>query len=325
MKGLNQQFNRIMLAMVVLVAAPTFAGTGKAVSESKAVSANERIELEVMRGEVEIKVGSGNQFKINGTLDEEAEGYEFKSSGGVTRFVVKMPRRLFNNGYSEDDNKGSKLVVEVPQSAVLNFEGVSTNVNASGVKGGADITTVNGTINASQLAGNVSLQTVNGNIASNDLQGHLKLSTVNGEIKDQSKAASLEMESVNGELHSVSTAKEVEVSTVNGEVDLSLNGSERVEFSTVNGQIDIKLAGSKAPRISGSSVSGSLTLTMPDIESARISIEASAGGDIDNKLTQDKVVDAKYGPMSSLDTTLGGGDGRIEIETVSGEVVLKRK
>lgn len=325
MKALNQQFNRIVLAMMVLVAGPAIAGTGKAVSESKAVAANERIELEVMRGDVEIKIGSGNQFKISGTLDEEAEGYEFHSANGVTRFEVKMPRRLFNRSYNDDDNRGSKLTVEVPKGALLNFEGVSTNVNANGVQGGSDITTVNGSITASQLAGTVSLQTVNGSIASTDLQGHLKLATVNGDIKDQSSASTLEMESVNGELHSVSTAKEVEVSTVNGEVDLSLNGSERVEFSTVNGEIDIKLAGSKAPRISGSSVSGTLTLTMPDIESARINVEASAGGDINNKLTEDKVVDAKYGPMSSLNTTLGAGDGRIEIETVSGEVVLKRK
>lgn len=324
MKGLNQQFNRIVMAMFVLVAAPTLAASGKAVNESKAVAANERIELEVMRGDVEIKVASGNQFTISGTLDEKAEGYEFNSAGGVTRFEVKMPRRLFNNGYN-DDGGGSKLIVEVPKGAVVNFEGVSSNVKASGVQGGADLTTVNGTIFARQLAGNVSLQTVNGSIESQDLQGHLKLATVNGEIKDSSQASSLEMESVNGEMHSVSTAKEVEVSTVNGEVDLTLNGSERLEFSTVNGEIDIKLAGSKSPRISGSSVSGALILTLPDLESARISVEASAGGDIDNTLTQDKVTKAKYGPMRSLETTLGKGDGRIELETVSGEVVLKRK
>lgn len=322
MDRLSMRLNTLVATLMVLMAAPAFAD-GKAVSESKKVSANERIELEVMRGDVDITVTSKEQFSIKGTLDEEAEGYEFTSTGGVTRFEVKMPRRLYNNGYSED-KRGSRLTVEVPQGARLSFEGVSTSVKAKGVQGGADITTVNGSIDASELAGKVSLQTVNGNIESRNIQGHLKLATVNGEIKDQSAGASLEMESVNGELQSVSSAKDVEVSTVNGEVNLALTGSERVEFSTVNGQIDISLKGSKAPRISGSSVSGALVLTLPDLDSARISVEASAGGDIENKLTNDKVEEAKYGPMRNLDTTLGDGDGRIELETVSGEVVLKR-
>lgn len=323
MEPLSIRVNTLVATMLVLLAAPVLAD-GKAVSESKKVSANERIELEVMRGDVDIKVTTTEQISIKGTLDEEAEGYEFTSNGGVTRFEVKMPRRLFNNGYS-DDKRGSRLTVEVPKGVHLSFEGVSTSVKAAGVQGGSDITTVNGSIEASELAGKVSLQTVNGNIESRAISGHLKLATVNGEIKDQSAGASLEMESVNGQLHSVSSAKEVEVSTVNGEVNLALTGSERLEFSTVNGQIDIRLSGTTAPRISGSSVSGALVLTLPDVDSARISVEASAGGDISNKLTDDKVEDAKYGPMRNLDTTLGNGDGRIELETVSGEVVLKRK
>lgn len=297
---------------------------GQAIDESRDVSKSQHISLEVMRGEVNIQAVAKNQFKVVGTLDEQAEGYELTSSGNNTTFKVKMPKRLFGGSWGDGNKEGSKLTIEVPTGAHVEFTGVNANVQANGIQGGTELTTVNGRIVAEQLAGQVHLETVNGEITSKANQGHLKLESVNGQIHDESTGESLEISTVNGEVKSSSQAKELEVSTVNGEVNLNLNGSERVEFSTVNGELTLTLAGTKAPRISGSSVSGEMNLTLPEVDSVRVSVEAAAGGGITNQLTQDPVHKAKYGPSRSLEFVLGSGEGRIELETVSGDITLKR-
>jgi DUF4097 and DUF4098 domain-containing protein YvlB len=57
--------------------------------------------------------------------------------------------------------------------------------------------------------------------------------------------------------------------------------------------------------------------------SVRINVDAHAGGRINNELSTDKVEKQKYGPASSLNFTAGEGDGRINIDTVSGRITLK--
>ena len=292
------------------------------ISEIRDVSPDENIRIEVMRGDVIILGVKNSRFYVEGELDEKAEGFELKSSGGTTRFKVDMPRRV-NSGWGSSD-EGSVLKFHIPEGANVEFEGVNTDVRITGIEGGSEITTVNGEIEARTLAGPVSLETVNGRIDSRRNQGYLSLSTVNGSIYDESEADSLEMESVNGSVSSTSSSRDIEVSTVNGRARLNLSGTERLEFSTVNGTIEVTLSDSEAPNIEGSTVSGSVELTLPDITGARVSLESAAGGRINNSLTSDPVMKAKYGPMRHLEFVMGNGKGRIELQTVSGDLSLKR-
>ena len=292
------------------------------IDESRDISPDETIQIEVMRGSVIILGVKNSRFHVKGLLDEKAGGYELKSSGGTTRFKVDMPRRV-NSGWGSSD-EGSVLEFQIPEGAEVEFEGVNTDVRITGIEGGTEITTVNGEIEARKLAGPVSLETVNGRIDSRSNTGYLSLSTVNGKITDQSDAHSLEMESVNGTISTESSSRDIEVSTVNGRATLNLNGTERLEFSTVNGEINVALRGSETPNIEGSTVSGSVSLTLPDITGARVSLESAAGGSIDNSLTDDPVIKAKYGPMRHLEFVMGDGAGRIELQTVSGDLSLKR-
>lgn len=292
------------------------------ISETRDISPDEIIQIEVMRGEVIILGVNNNRFHVEGQLDEKAEGFELKSSGGTTRFKVDMPRRV-NSGWGSSD-EGSVLEFQVPEGANVEFEGVNANVRITGIEGGSEITTVNGNIEARRLAGPVSLETVNGRIDSRRNTGYLTLSTVNGRIMDESESDSLEMESVNGSVSSTSSSRDIEVSTVNGRASLNLSGTERLEFSTVNGTIEVTLSDSETPNIEGSTVSGSVELTLPDIKGARVSLESAAGGSIDNGLTSDPVMKAKYGPMRHLEFVMGNGKGRIELQTVSGDLTLNR-
>ncbi len=313
---------KLTVLMLALLQAPAWAA-GEAIDQSRNVSASEKIEIENMRGEVRIVAVKANTFSVKGTLDEKAEGYELTSENGVTRFAVKMPRSLYN-GWNSDKQEGSDLTIEVPVGSELKFSGVNANVSASGIEGGARLTTVNGKVDAEKLKGDIALETVNGEISSRDNSGRIQITTVNGQINDKGSAGSLELESVNGEISSESRATEVELEVVNGEGRLDLTGTERLEFSSVNGEIRAAIKNSKKPRISASSVSGASRVTLDADVSARFDLEASAGGDIDNGLTADKATRAKYVPRRHLEFRTGSGDGNVEISTVSGEIELKK-
>lgn len=298
------------------------ADTRQVVNESRAVAANEKIYLEVMSGEVTIKAGTDNQFTVSGKLDEKATGFTLDSKDGFTRFEMTMPRQVNYNW--KDKANTAELTFEVPAGADVEFKGVNGNVTVSGISGGSQISTVNGRVSGQNLANQVQLQTVNGDIISKDNSGRVELGSVNGEISDTGSSGRLDYNVVNGKITARSSAEEVSLSTVNGRATLVLTGTSRVKLSTVNGEVDATLSQSASPRISGSSVSGDLHLKLDSNINARVDITASAGGDIDNKLSSDKASKAKYGPASSLRFSLGSGDGSIDLSTVSGDILLDK-
>ncbi|WP_231916743.1 DUF4097 family beta strand repeat-containing protein [Rheinheimera sp. SA_1] len=317
--------NRIALLLISAICLAQPALAAEQINEQRDVRANEKIYIENMRGNVEIKAVSKNVFSVKGKLDEKAEGFELISKDGFTRFEVKMPQSTYSNWHDSNDKEGSMLQIEVPVGSQIEFSGVNANVTASGVEGGSKLTTVNGTIVGKQLKNDISLETVNGEIDSIDNSGRIKLNTVNGEIDDQGSSGRLSAESVNGEIKLQSKATEIDVSVVNGEADLKLEGTERLDFSAVNGEITADLKGSLTPRINTSTVSGSAKLKLEPKLSARFKLEASAGGDIDNKLTSQKADKAKYGPRRSLEFSTGSGDGSIDMSTVSGDLTVEAR
>lgn len=293
----------------------------EAIDETRGVSANERIDIEVARGEVRIRPGTDAVFRVRGTLDEEAEGYVLESGNGYTRFEVEMPRR-FGSRLFGDNDEGSRLEIEVPVNAVLTFVGVNVDVDVAGIYGSSTLSTVNGNIAVSDLRSFVTLNTVNGRIRSQGLDGRVEISTVNGEIDDTDSRGRLTLSSVNGEIASDSQATELAVSTVNGEGSVNLTGTAVLEMSTVNGDLVVRLSGNASPRVDGSTVSGDLTLFLPADLDASFDLEANAGGDIHNRLTDAKPSGDRYGPRERLNFTLGAGTGSIEFSTISGDITI---
>ncbi|EGM77915.1 hypothetical protein Rhein_2000 [Rheinheimera sp. A13L] len=302
-----------------------FLWAAESVNENLQVANNEKIFIENMRGEVEIIATAENRFKVSGTLDEKADGYSMESKNGFTSFKVKMPNMRNYGGWDWDDkdNQGSRLKIEVPLGAELEFQGVNSSVRVSGVQGSTKISTVNGSVYGEKLQKFIQLETVNGEVTSVNNNGRITLSTVNGEIEDSGSQGRLSIDAVNGSIDSKSSASEVSVSVVNGEADLELTNVQQLEMSSVNGSLDAELKGSLTPRIEVSTVSGDAKLKLDKGINAKFNLVANAGGSIKNELTSQKAEKAKYGPRRSLEFSTGKGEGRVEMSTVSGSLKLQ--
>lgn len=316
--GLTALISTALLSISLL----TWADSREVVNESHNVSANEKIYIEVMSGEIIIKAVKASKFAVNGKLDGKATGYLLDTKDGFSRFEMTMPRQV--NYTKEDKDNMAELNFEVPVGSHIEFTGVNGNVKVSGIHGSSEITTVNGMIMADDLRTTVKLRTVNGQIKVNGANGHIELNSVNGEIDDKNSSGRLHYEVVNGQINAISSAEEVNISTVNGDAELTLNGTRTLKLSTVNGEVEAALRGVTNPQITGSSVSGDIALKLESSASVRVEIKASAGGSVDNKLSNDKATKAKYGPARSLQFTLGSGEGSVELTTVSGDIKLEK-
>ncbi|RUO28854.1 hypothetical protein CWE12_11130 [Aliidiomarina sedimenti] len=309
----------VALASIMLLLS-SVSMAAEVINESREVSANERIYIKNMRGEVEIIAHDQATFEVRGELDSLAEGYSLESDDGFTSFEVRMPQQV----QADSRQSGSRLTIRVPVQADVRFEGVNANVRARGIEGASSLSTVNGAVHGENLSSQVSLKTVNGNIRSENNQGRIELGTVNGGIEDTNSSGRVAYQTVNGNIEVQSQAEEVSVSTVSGRLRLDLSDATAIDVNTVSGGAEVTL-GASSPRLQAQSVSGRLIFNLPATADARFSVNTSAGGQINNHLSDDQAERATYGPARNLRFSLGDGQGRVDVRSVSGTIEFRTR
>jgi len=301
---------------------PLMAMAGQTINEQIDVPVNKRIFIENQRGDVRIEGWDKPQLKIEGELDDKAEGYRLEVEGSRVEFIVKMPRNL--RGWNNGD--GSRLTIYMPKSSELEFAGVNVTVSAKELEAGAEIDTVNGDITVQKISGNMSFETVNGDVNAHDLNGDIRFETVNGEINDKNSQGALRFIAVNGDIKSKTKAQDVRLENVNGDIDFAFDAIKKLRINTVNGEAEVHINKLLADaNIRFESVSGDAEFYFPADVSAKFEIEAHANGKIVNELSDDRATKAKYGPSSDLEFSINGGDADIEMDTISGRIELRKQ
>jgi DUF4097 and DUF4098 domain-containing protein YvlB len=301
----------------------TGAIAGDKIDEVLDVSATGQVSIENMRGDVKIMGWDKSQVSVSGELDDKAIGYTFETENDFTVFKVKMPKNLRGRAWRQSD--GSDLTIYVPRDSNLSFESVNGNVSVNEITGGSNVHTVNGDITAGDLSKRIRLETVNGDIKASKLDGKIKLATVNGKVIDHDSTGKVTYTTVNGEIDSRTQAVRVYVENVNGEIDLDLKTTDELDVSTVNGDVDASLTLSNDGSVSVTTVGGSARLRLAGTVGGQFRLSSHAGGRITNNLTDDEVKKQKYGPGQSLKFSMAGGNARVEMTSVSGNLTLDKK
>ena len=307
-----------VLALVMTISLPLVAG--EKVNEILQVKDDIDVEIEHTNGKVDIQGWDKSEVSVEGELDEKAEEFIFEERNGRILIKVKMPK---NSGKWSSKGPGDDLVIRVPVKSHVSYGGVNADAEISKLERGLDASTVNGSIEAENILGRIGLQSVNGKIEAQDLSGDIRLETVNGKIRDRnSSGKELNLNSVNGNIESQSTINDITVETVNGWVELVLGDVDSLEMVTVNGELDVSLSLLERGEIEGSSVSGGINLEVQKDVSATFEVNGHAGGNIVNRISDDRVQKAKYGPSRKLEFAVNGGKAKVDLSTVSGRIVL---
>ncbi|TRX53424.1 DUF4097 family beta strand repeat-containing protein [Thalassomonas sp. M1454] len=309
------------ITLSVFILACSFSLQAKQVNESLEVKENVRVKIENLRGKVAIIGTDSLAVKVSGVLDYKATDFVFKKEGNSVIIQVQMPQNM-NHSFWDNDGQETDLKIHVPQSARLNFKGVSSDASIENVNNEINVRTVSGDIDAKDLSSRIELDTVSGDIKSQRLAGRITLNTVSGDIKDSASQGRINYQAVSGDIEANSTANEVYASVISGNMDITLAQVIDAELTSISGDIDANLELSDQGLLKMSSVSGDIDVFLQKEVNASVRVHSQAGGKIFNKLNNDKVKKAKHGPSSHLDTTVGDGSASIKASTVSGRVGL---
>ncbi|OUR63316.1 hypothetical protein A9Q74_01135 [Colwellia sp. 39_35_sub15_T18] len=290
---------------------------GEQVNETLMVKEATTVAIENVSGKVNIIGWNKASVHVEGELDDKAEKLVFEQVGSTINISVELP----NHGHW--NSVGSQLTIRMPASLRVNFEGVSSNVELNNLTHSVIVKTVSGDINAENLSQNIELSSVSGNIKSKALQGKINLSVVSGYIDDEGSTGRLQLQSVSGEIEAKTMANEIFINNISGNTELELAQIDELKLSTVSGDSDVSLFLQANGVVKASSVSGTVSLDFQQNIEADFRLKANAGGDLVNKLTEQKAQEAKYGPSSKLYFQTGNANGSVRVSTVSGDVIVK--
>ena len=286
-----------ILALACVAAFPALAATP--IDQSRPLDPRGRVEIDNLKGRVEVRAWDRSEVKITGSLGAGVEKFLVDGDKGALRIEVKYPNRS-NNA------EPTVLIVQVPLQAELEVSTVSADIAVHGVAPRElSLESVSGDIVANGAPRRASVESVSGDVALTFNSGDVEANAVSGDLV------------LNGRLNG-----EVSVETVSGNLRVDSRGERlrRLSASTVSGDVELKLALAPNGEVSMESVSGDLTLVAPRDLSAQVSGESFSG---DLSAPGAQIEREEFGPGSSFHARYGAGKGEVRIETFSGDATLR--
>lgn len=340
---------RVLLA---LSATPLIAG-----AQERFTLAGERTVVFDLAGNVSIVAGTGSSVVVEVTRGGGDAG-ELRVETGAYQSAQSL--RVIYPGdqivYSRDRNQGnyrSEMWVRDDGSFGGNSHGdrgrkVTIRSSGNGVEAWADLritvpagkrVSVNigvGRIDATNVNGNLNLDTSSGDVSAEGITGNLSIDTGSGDVRVTTVSGDLSVDTGSGNVvYSNATGTSINVDTGSGDVtgttmkstDLSVDtGSGNIELhgvsattlslDTGSGDVEVDLL-TDTDDINVDTGSGNVTIGVPANFGSAIDIETSSG-DVDSDLA----IQVTRRSEDRLVGRIGDGQGRLHVETGSGNVTL---
>jgi DUF4097 and DUF4098 domain-containing protein YvlB len=285
-----------VMAVALLLAPPT--GGGERVDARRAAAADAVVEIDGAGGRLRIVGWDKAEVWVTGTLGAGAEGLDL--AGSARRINVDV------DTWGHPDSVKSDLEIHVPAGARVEVSAMSADITVTGVSGAVAADTVAGDISVTGSAGEIALESVNGSVTAS------------------CACTRAHVESVNGAVTVTGGSGQIEASTVNGALTVSGGRFDRAKLDTVNGRITFE--GANAPRatVGIESVGGSVELRLPAATSADFSINTFSGS-IRNDWGESGRRTSRYTSEQELSFTAGSGGATVNVQTLSGSVILTKR
>jgi hypothetical protein len=297
---MSRIFIRASTLPLLLLATAAFAQTP--IDETRPLDARGRIDIDNLKGRIEVRAWDREEVKISGSL---GEGVEKLVIEGDRQHLVVQVRYPKGGGWGGDKSGPTELLLSVPRRADLEIESVSANVHVTGV--------------APSL---LSIDSVSGDVAAAAAPAKASVATVSGDLILTLNSADVDVQSVSGDMVLRGRLNgEIDAETVSGDVEIAVNGEhiQRLKANAVSGDVSIHTALAPKGEIRAETVSGDLLLRLPRDVSAQARGESFSG----NLKATGVTVEKRQGPGSSFSTRYGGGSGEISLQTFSGNAEIR--
>lgn len=264
-------------------------------------SADGHVDVSNISGSVKVTGWSQNAVRVTGTLGRNVEELIVERNGDKVLIKVKVPKR---SGRGID----SDLHINVPQNSSIDIGTVSADIDVAGVSGEQGLHTVSGDVNTEHTGADISAESVSGDveITGNLADGEVSASSVSGDVSLYRLSGDVEVESVSGDVAvEGGSFDRVNLETVTGDLDFEgeLLAGGKLTIDTVNGDVDAEFSGNVSARF--------------DVDTFNGKIRSCFGPKAEKT--------SKYGPGWELEFTVGGGDSRVMISTLNGDVTICNK
>lgn len=286
-----------VLALACSVAVPVHAATP--IDQTRPLDARGRVEIDNLKGRVEVRGWDRAEVKITGSLGDGVEKLVLEGDGNVLHIKAKYPSR-------SSRAEPTTFILQVPLRAELEIDTVSADIDVHGM-----------------ASREMSLESVSGDITANGAPGRAKVESVSGDITLTFNSGNVDVSTVSGDLVlSGRLNGKVSLETVAGDVRVDSKGERLSSFraGTVSGDIQARMALAGDGVVRMESVSGDLLLFMPRELSAQVSGESFSG---DLEAPGAKIEREEFGPGSSFNQSYGAGKGDIRLESFSGDAALR--
>ena len=296
----------LLASAMLLLAVAGSAAAGSPINETRKADANARIDVSNIKGAVTVSGWDRDEVSISGSLGDGAKPLTIDGSADHLVIKVQPPDKQGWFSWGADSRMGDTVLdLKVPRGAEMKIEVVSADVALTGVAGRLlDVNSVSGKVRLDSDAKEVEIDSVSGNI---DLTGKAErghLETVSGNIRARGLGGTLKFE------------------TVSGDVDAENGDYHELSAGTVSGDINLRGKPAKDARIDVETMSGDVHLYVPSDVSAHLRATTFSGSIRSDFGT---VKDEDHGPGSSLDAKAGEGDGRVNLQTFSGDIEVRRQ
>jgi len=256
-----------------------------------AVQSGARLEIRNTGGDIVVRTWDRDAVRIEAEHSSRTF-LEVRNSGSVVRVQARS-------------SLGPANIVDyritVPASMSLDLSGMHTDVSVDGAQADVSVTTVQGEVSIRGGRGSVFARSVQGGVVVEGAQGQVKASSTSDDVR---------VMNVSGD---------VSAETVSGDIFLERIRSARVDAGTVSG--DVYFDGAIQPRGRYSFVTHSGDVVASVQEGADVTVSV---GTLNGDLNASFPLPSRDDRGRRFTFTLGSGSARLELETFSGDVELRR-
>lgn len=347
---------RPSLGIVAILMALAPAGTLAQTPERFTVG-GDRIAVYNLAGEVSVVPGNGSEVVVEVTrvgpdaaqlkvdtgpirnmqalriiYPEDRIIYRQRNWSGRTEFTIRDDgtfggdnsergsRRIQIRSSGEGLEAHANLRVMVPSGKRVSVNIGVGSLEASNVDGQIRLDAASADVSADHMRGSLDIDTGSGNVTVTAVDGDLTVDTGSGDVRISSAtgAGEITIDTGSGDVTATDVrSTSLNVDTGSGNVVLTGISASNLNIDTGSGDVELTLT-SDTDNLAVDTGSGNVTIGLPSNYGSTIDLETSSG-DVDTEVA----IQVTRRGRQHLTGKIGDGQGRMDIETGSGDVTLR--
>jgi Putative adhesin len=256
-----------------------------------------------IRGKVQIEPGPQGVLRLTAikyTDSGDASHTELQvtqDKDGTVNAIARFPEGSLDWLFGAKPCKVD-FIIQAPPECSLRLNGVSNDVEITGLTGSHTLHSVSGDLVLKHLSGDLDVHTVSGDVDLLQVNGKMNIQAVSGDVSGENAAGHVRLDTVSGDIHlSGSNLPAVDARTVSGDVDLqTVLGEGPYRFNSVSGEVRLVIPSDSHCSAELHSLSGNLESSLP--------------------------ATSRHSGRGHHSLEIGGGGVKVLLHSVSGDLVL---